>query len=116
MIEIMLVIALIGLVMAAVAIGLRKRARDAQIQIARVSVQQLSGLFFQHRLASGGECPSIQQWIDDKTIKSEPKDPWGHVLIIVCPGEHDEIGADILSPGPDGQTGNKDDIESWKLQ
>ncbi len=116
MIEMMLVLALVGLVMAAVAIGLRKRARDAQIQIARVTVLQLSALFFQHRLANGGDCPSIPQWLEDKTIKSEPKDPWGHPLVVVCPGEHDESGADIISSGPDGQTGNQDDIESWKLQ
>jgi type II secretory pathway pseudopilin PulG len=116
MIEIMLVLALIGLVMAVVVLGLRKKTRDAQIQIARFDVQQLSGLFLNHRVANAGECPSIKQWLEDKTLKSEPKDPWGHPLVITCPGEHDEGGADILSPGPDGETGNDDDIESWKLQ
>jgi general secretion pathway protein G len=72
-------------------------------------------MVFQHRLVNSGECPSTQQWVEDKTLKSEPKDPWGHPLLIVCPGQHEEGGADISSLGPDGQSGTKDDIESWKL-
>jgi general secretion pathway protein G len=115
MIEIMLVLALIGLIMGAVIFGLRKRTRDAQILIARMQVQQLGELVVQHRLVTSGECPSVQHWVEDKTLKSEPKDPWGHLLVIVCPGEHEQGGADIVSLGPDGQPGTKDDIESWKL-
>ena len=53
--------------------------------------------------------------VEDKTLKSELTDPWGHPLLIVCPGQHEEGGADISSLGPDGQSGTKDDIESWKL-
>jgi len=116
MIEIMLVLALIGLIMGAIVIGSRRKTRDAQVQIAKLGVQQLSGLFFNHRLANSGECPSIKKWLEDKPLKSEPKDPWGHPLVIICPGEHDEGSADIISPGLDGEAGNQDDIESWKLE
>jgi general secretion pathway protein G len=116
MIEIMLVLALVGLIMGAIVVGLRKRAIDAQIMVTRMHVQQLGALVFHHRLANNGDCPSTKQWVEDKTLKSEPKDPWGHLLVVVCPGEHEEGGADIISLGPDGQAGTKDDIESWKLQ
>jgi general secretion pathway protein G len=115
MIEIMLVLALIGLIMGAVIVGLRGRTREAQVQITRTQINQLGGMFLNHRVANGGECPSVQRWLEDKVLRSEPKDPWGHPLVIVCPGEHDEGGADITSIGPDGQPGNQDDIESWKL-
>ena len=115
MIEMMLVLALIGLIMAAVVMGLRKRTRDAQILLTRTQITQLGGMFLQHRVANGGECPTVKQWVEDQTLKSEPKDPWGRPLVIVCPGEHDQGGADIVSLGPDGQSGNRDDIESWKL-
>jgi len=114
MIEIMLVLALVGLIMGAIVVGLRKHATNGQIMVTRMQVQQLGAMMFQHRLANSGECPSTKQWIEDKTLKSEPKDPWGHLLIVTCPGEHEEGGADILSLGPDGQVGTKDDIESWK--
>ena len=115
MIEIMLVLALVGLIMGAIVVGLRKRAIDAQIMITRTQVQQLGAMVFQHRLANSGECPSTRQWVEDKTLKSD-KDAWGHQLVVMCPGEHEEGGADIISLGPDGQAGTKDDIESWKLQ
>jgi general secretion pathway protein G len=115
MIEIMLVLALIGLIMAAVVVGLLGRTREAQIRIARTQITRLGGLFLQHRLANSGECPSIGQWVEDKVLKSEPKDPWGHLLVIVCPGEHDEGGADITSLGPDGRAGTSDDIQSWTM-
>jgi len=60
--------------------------------------------------------PEVEQdMVEDKTLKSELTDPWGHPLLIVCPGQHEEGGADISSLGPDGQSGTKDDIESWKL-
>ncbi len=116
MIEIMLVLALVGLIMGAIVVGLRKRAIDGQIMVTRMQVQQLGAMVFQHRLANNGECPSTKQWVEDQTLKSEPKDAWGHLLVIVCPGEHEEGGADIISLGPDGQAGTKDDIESWKLR
>jgi prepilin-type N-terminal cleavage/methylation domain-containing protein len=75
MIEMMLVLALIGLIMGAVVIGLRKRTRNAQAQVGRLQVQQLSEIVFQHRLGNSGECPVISQWIEDKTLRSEPRDP-----------------------------------------
>lgn len=115
LIEIMIVLALVGLIMGVVVVGLRRRAIHAQIQIAQMGVRQLAEMVFQHRLANGGECPNINDWIADKTLKSEPKDPWGHVLSVVCPGRNDEGGADIVSVGPDGQIGTNDDIDSWRL-
>jgi general secretion pathway protein G len=114
MIEIMLVLALIGLIMGAVVVKLSRRARDAQRQIARLQINELGAMFLNHRTANGGDCPSINQWLEDKTLKDEPKDPWGRAFTIVCPGQHEEGGADIVSLGPDGQPGGKDDIESWK--
>ena len=116
MIEIMLVLALIGLIMGAVVYRLHRSAIDGQIQVARVQIRDLEAMVFRHRLANSGECPSLALWLEDKTLKAEPKDPWGHPLSIVCPGEHGEGGADIVSLGPDGRPGTKDDIESWRLQ
>jgi type II secretory pathway pseudopilin PulG len=112
----MLVLALVGLLMAAIAYRLRHGDIEGRIQIARMQIRDLEAMVFRHRLGNNSECPSIQQWLEDKTLKSEPKDPWGHLLTVVCPGEHVEGGADIVSPGPDGRPGTKDDIESWRLQ
>ncbi len=113
MIEIVLVLALVGLIMGAIVVKLRRGTGEAQRQIARVQIQELAGQFLNYRVSNSGDCPTIAQWIEDKTLKEEPKDPWGRALSIVCPGQHDEAGADIFSPGPDGQANTKDDIQSW---
>ena len=81
-----------------------------------MQVRYLVGMAEQYRLANSGECPSIERWIEDKTLKTPPKDPWGNFLLVHCPGEHEQGSADVISLGPDGQAGTNDDIESWKLQ
>jgi hypothetical protein len=79
-----------------------------------MQVRELAAKVFNHRVSNAGECPTIAQWIEDKTLKSEPKDPWGHALVMVCPSEHDAGGADVVSLGPDGRSDTKDDIVSWQ--
>jgi general secretion pathway protein G len=116
MIEIMLVLALVGLIMGAIVVKLRRGTVEAQRQIARVQIHDLAGMFLNYRVGNSGDCPTIAQWIEDKTLKEEPKDPWGHALTIVCPGQHDDASADIVSLGPDGQANSKDDIQSWTLK
>jgi general secretion pathway protein G len=112
MIEIMLVLALIGLIMGALVYRLRRSAMNGQVQIARVQVTQVSGSLFQQRLANGGDCPAAQ----DPTVgRTDEKDPWGHALVIVCPGERDQGGVDVASLGPDGKPSD-DDIVSWRLK
>jgi type II secretory pathway pseudopilin PulG len=112
MIEIMLVLALIGLIMGALVYRLRRSAQLGQIQIARSQVTQVTGTLFQQRLANGGECPSTEE---PTTGGGVEKDPWGHALVVVCPGEHDQGGVDVVSLGPDGKPSD-DDIVSWRLK
>jgi general secretion pathway protein G len=42
-----------------------------------------------------------------------PKDPWNNDYIYVFPGRHNPSSFDLSSPGPDGQSGNDDDIVNW---
>lgn len=39
-----------------------------------------------------------------------PKDPWGHDYIYQFPGKHAADSFDIVSMGPDGRLGTRDDI------
>jgi general secretion pathway protein G len=43
-----------------------------------------------------------------------PNDPWGGPYLYKQPGENGR-DYDIVSPGPDGQVGTNDDIQSWNL-
>lgn len=42
------------------------------------------------------------------------KDPWGHRLMYLSPGEHNRDTYDLWSLGPDGKDGTDDDIANWK--
>ena len=45
--------------------------------------------------------------------KGIPKDPWGNEYVYKQPGTHNEYGFDLSSAGPDGISGNDDDITNW---
>ena len=41
-------------------------------------------------------------------------DPWGNPYLYQFPGKHNPTGYDLWSAGPDGKSGNADDIGNWK--
>jgi len=43
-----------------------------------------------------------------------PVDPWDNPYVYYYPGKHSTNSYDLLSVGPDGKEGTKDDIVSWK--
>jgi general secretion pathway protein G len=47
-------------------------------------------------------------------LDSLPKDPWGNDYIYECPGKHNPSSFDIMSMGPDGRSGDEDDIGNWQ--
>src|SRR4029077_11235829 len=47
-------------------------------------------------------------------LDSVPKDPWNNDYIYECPGKHNPSSFDIMSMGPDGQSGGPDDIGNWQ--
>ena len=115
LIEIMVVVAIIGLMMGTVGVVAYRRYQKAKITNAKqviANVQQALGHF---RLETNEDCPpDVKELFAKKFLTKEPKDPWGQELIFKCPGEHDTEGADISSMGPDKQEGNEDDIKSWE--
>jgi general secretion pathway protein G len=50
-------------------------------------------------------------YLDTPTL---PLDQWQHPYTYECPGRHNPSSYDISSAGPDGQTGNEDDIGNWQ--
>ena len=47
-------------------------------------------------------------------LESIPKDPWGNDYLYEFPGKHNPNSFDIMSMGPDGRSGNEDDIGNWE--
>lgn len=135
LIELMVVIAILGILAALVAPSIIGRKEDAMRASAKVQIRNLEQalkLFY----VDNGFYPSTEQGLQALVEKpaigripvrwreggylersSVPKDPWGNPFVYLSPGVHSR-DFDIISYGADGQEGGegKDaDIQSWAL-
>jgi general secretion pathway protein G len=115
LIEILVVLAIIGLIMGGVAVVAVNAMNDARIDTARNDMGNLAQSVEMYQLQKKGKCPkTVQDLKAAGVIKKANQDPWGGEYTLKCPGEHDAV--DISSAGPDGQAGNEDDIHSWDAE
>ena len=116
LLEIMIVLALIGLVVAALSLSLSANFQKGRIQTAKIAVGRISQAVQQFMIEHNSDCPtSMQDLVDNKNLPKVPKDPWGKDFVMTCPGTGDPDGADVVSSGPDKQEGTEDDIKSWEI-
>jgi len=114
LIEIMIVIAIIGLIMGVLAFALMGRLDTAKDKTAVNEVTRLSTTAEMFEVEKG-KCPKDMAALKaGGYIKKIMKDPWGTPYELKCPGEHGRI--DVSSAGPDQELGNEDDINSWQSE
>jgi general secretion pathway protein G len=59
--------------------------------------------------------PNTRNWHGSYFNPSQPPmDPWGNPYLYQFPGKHNPSGYDLWSAGPDGKSGDADDIGNWK--
>lgn len=124
LIEIMLVVAIIGLLAAMVMPKLAGRSQKARISITGADVNVNVPLAVDLYEIDLGRFPESLDDLIENTLskdtwsgpylKHKPVDPWGNEYIYTYPGTHNPTTYDIFSKGPDGQEGNEDDIGNWK--
>jgi general secretion pathway protein G len=113
MLEIMIVLAIIGLVMSVVGVGVFQSFKKAQKKIAQVAVNEIASKTVQFMTDNNNECPkSVDDLVAQKYMPKKQKDPWNHDFILRCPGTVNTDGIDVVSLGPDGQEGTPDDIKA----
>ena len=113
MLEIMIVLAIIGLVMSVVGVGVFQSYKKAQKKIAQVAVNEIASKTVQFMTDNNNECPkTIDDLVAQKYMPKKQKDPWNHDFILRCPGTVNVDGIDVVSLGPDGQEGTPDDIKA----
>ena len=111
LIEILVVLAIIGLIMGGVAVVAFNAFDDSQGKTAAKDIATLSQSVDMYRLQKN-KCPKTTQDLKAAgIIQKVTKDPWGGDYVIKCPGEHGAV--DISSAGKDGEMGTDDDINSW---
>jgi general secretion pathway protein G len=112
LLEIMIVLALLGLVTGAIVAGVIPAFKRGKIKTAKTAMTQMAGVVAQYSTDNEGKCPAT---VDDLVTsgfmsKSQMKDPWGSNYVIKdCEGAE---GAHVVSLGPDKQEGTADDIKS----
>ena len=129
LIELMVVLAIIGVLAALIVPNVLGRADDARITAARTDVGNLMQALKLYKL-DNQRFPSGEQGLNALMLKPTtepvpgnwkpyldklPNDPWGRAYQYMNPGIKGEV--DVLSFGADGQAGgegNNADIGSWQ--
>lgn len=119
LVEVMVVIAIMGVVAALVGTFAYRSKIIAERRAASVQINQLVSAVEQFML-SYHNYPTGDLEILTKPPRSAlpivrkiPKDPWGNAYIYVNPGVHNVGWFDLSSHGPDGLPDTEDDINNW---
>ncbi len=116
LIEIMVVVAIIGMLMGTVGVYAFGRFEKAKITDTKMVIKNVEAALVHYQTENTDSCPKgIADLVAQKIMPKEPLDAWGQSLVFKCPGEHNPDGADIVSKGKDKQEGTADDIKSWEL-
>lgn len=129
LVEMLLVVAIIGVLAALIVPKIAGKGEDARIAAAKADITSigtaldmfevdvghypygkngLQDLITQPRDAQNWKGPYI------KDATSLPVDPWHHPYVYEFPGRHTANSYDLTSMGPDGRLGTDDDIANWK--
>ena len=109
MIEIMVVIAIIGIVMTAIGIGVVSYLSDAKVGATKAQLGNIAMGVTQYQNMEGELPNDLQAVVDRRYIKPKHlKDPWKHDIIYQAETDN-HAGFSLCSHGPDGVE-SKDDI------
>lgn len=115
LIEIMVVVAIIGLIMGGVGIMAFNRFQDAQLDTAQSEVKKIQAAIDTYRVNKKGKCPkTLEDLKAAQFIDRVPKDPWDTEYQFKCPG--DKAAIDVISAGPDGEFDTPDDIANYETE
>lgn len=118
LLEIMIVLAIMGLIVTAVSIQVFSKLKKAKVQAAKLGIQKIVGAAGTFMAGPGSGCPKgLEELISQGELsKNDGKDPWGTPYVFRCPGTQSPEGVDVVSWGPDKADGTTDDLRSWELQ
>jgi general secretion pathway protein G len=117
--ELLLVLAIIGLLMGGVAVGYRSIMNNGRETKAKANIGTIQALLMQYSVRFKGFPPGtvglralITKGItDDEGLFT---DPWGNPVMYKTPGTRSGDKFDVYSMGKDGIDGNDDDIGNWE--
>ncbi len=118
LIEIMIVLAIIGLIMG-VLVGpkVMRAFSEARVKTAFLMLKEYEGAYTRWVADNEGDCPDKLDDLLKYTNKKDIKDPWGMPFVMKCgEGVPSETHFGVISFGPDKKEGTDDDIHSWDVK
>lgn len=122
LIEIMIVVAILGILAAIIVPKIMSRPEQARLVKAKQDVLELQNAFDLYKLDNGFypstqqgiqalvmqpiSPPTPQNWKPGGYISRNPIDPWGRPYQYLNPGTHNPTGIDVFSYGPKGPNMN----------
>jgi general secretion pathway protein G len=117
MLELMLVLAVIGVLMSVVAISFMSGGQRAKTKATMMSMDTIKGALLDYSLTHGSFPQSLEVLRNAGTLdKSKPlKDGWKRDFIYSPQGRDRDRPFTLGSAGPNGQAGDDDDIDVWTM-
>lgn len=122
LVEIMVVIAIIGVLMTVVAVNVIGYLDEANADATRIQIKKMEEALITYASKHKGKFPSTgeglqaaKKYFPDNEV---PTDAWGNAFQYFSPGTHGDHPYEIVSLGKDGKEGGEDanaDIQSWNL-
>lgn len=109
LVELIVVITIIGVLTAAISVGVMSAKKSADLKLAKTACNTIRDATIQWKAVHSGEdCPTIDQLKQEKILDTgfSVKDPWGITFKLAC--DSDEIMC--MSAGPDRKEGTEDDV------
>jgi general secretion pathway protein G len=108
LIEILIVLAIVGLIAGGVAVVAVPKYAESQKNQAKIDARTIHPVAEKYKVDHPGQCPTVEQLRAEKELSASSKitDPWDTPYKIVC--ADDDIM--VLSFGPDKKENTNDDI------
>jgi len=130
LVELLLVLTILGILAALVVPKFSGRTEQAKLTAAKTQIENFGTALDQFEVDNGyypkgrnglgdliAQPRDAQNW-HGPYLKADavPQDPWQHPYIYECPGKHNPSSYDLSSAGPDGRSGNDDDVCNWTIK
>jgi|WetSurMetagenome_2_1015567.scaffolds.fasta_scaffold144519_3 general secretion pathway protein G len=134
LVELMIVVAIIGLLVGVLLVNIGSQREKANRTRALMDIKEMDTALGLYQ-ADNGFYPTAQQGIQAlltapttppiprnwngpylRNRSQVPIDPWGNEYVYTCPGEHNPTAFDLFSYGKDGRAGGSDndaDVVPW---
>jgi general secretion pathway protein G len=119
LVEIMVVMAILGVLMAVLGGSLLGYLDSANVDATKLTIGKMDQALQVYAAKHRGKYPSTSEGLEAAAKYMPdgkvPQDAWGQDFQYFSPSTHSDAPYDILSVGKDGQEGSEDDVKSWEV-